>query len=68
MAAPFLARFPRHDGLTLTPSPKECTGRRTLTSKPKFLGWIVNQMFVAMGLRFARDEPRNYRLVILMRL
>ena len=41
-----------------------CAGVKTKI----FWKWIVNQIFLAMGLRFARDEPRNYRLVILMRL
>ena len=55
---------PPPDGLTpdSLPSPpppppppplKECTdGRSTLTSLPKFLGWIVYQIFLAMGLRW----------------
>ena len=36
------------------PTPlKECTdGRSTLTPLPKFLGWIVYQIFLAMGLRW----------------
>ena len=35
------------------PPLKECTdGRSTLTSLPKFLGWIVYQIFLAMGLRW----------------
>ena len=34
------------------PTPKSvCSGGRTLTSPPKFIGWIDNQIFLAMGLR-----------------
>ena len=34
------------------PSPsKECMGWRRLTSQPKFPGWMVYQIFLAMGLR-----------------
>ena len=52
-------RFP-----SLPPSPKECTdGRRTLTSQPKFLGWVVNQIFLAMGLRL-RARTRAALLLI----
>ena len=42
----------------LLPSPaaKERTGRSTLTSQPKFVPWMVYQMFLAMGFR-ARAAP-----------
>ena len=52
----WIARFPsprRADTWfpSLPPPPKECTGWRTLTSQPKFRGWMVYQIFLAMGLR-----------------
>ena len=45
--------FSSPDGLTpdSLPSPQRVY-RRTLTSQPKFLGWIVYQIFLAMGLRY----------------
>ena len=52
------------DSLPSPPPPKECTdGRRTLTSQPKFLGWVVNQIFLAMGLRL-RARTRAALLLI----
>ena len=52
------------DSLPSLHPPKECTdGRRTLTSQPKFLGWIVNQIFLAMGLH-VRARTRGALLLI----
>ena len=42
-----------------SPSPRVCTGGRTLTSQPKFLGTIGYEICLAMVLRYQKHSSKN---------